>query len=85
MAEIIKKAIKSKKMIDRKFAAQARGINSSKQSDFLEQAQSPIIVSKQTVPEQEDFGLDEDVLDEDISYLFVERDYFSRGNNHQEI
>lgn len=84
MADIINKAIKSKKMIDRKLAAQARGINSSKQPDLVEQACSPIIASKQTAPEQEDFGLDEDVLDEDISHLFVERDYFSRGNNYQE-
>ncbi|MBI4807964.1 MAG: transposase family protein [Nitrosomonadales bacterium] len=80
MAKIILDATKSRKMIDRKLAAQARGINSSNQTDSMVSACSPICKSSALLPEQEDFG-----LDEDISHLYVERDYFSRGNKHQEI
>lgn len=85
MAEIIRDATKSRKMINRKLAAQASGINSSNHTVTLEHASSPIGKSRLQPPEHEDFVLDEGTLDEDIIPLLVEREYFKPGNNHQEI
>jgi putative transposase len=79
IAGIILQATKSKKMIERKKAAQVRAINSANQGGNLDRAIKPV---EKSVPiiEEEDFG-----LDDDLPSLAVQRGYFSNNSKHQEI
>lgn len=80
MAEIIRKATRSKKMIERKLAAQARGTNSSTPVESLDEALKSINKSRPRTPVEEDFG-----VDDELPIVTVERNYFSNSGDHQGV